>query len=144
MPAWPGGNCPDCGELVPTNIIHCPICRCLLNSELQVDSVEIPEFIPLQEISSMAEVDIRGYFLGCPICHKELRINRKYIGQRVSCNFCEAQFPLELSNRSIEKNAFYAPCPHCEKELRAAPKYLGHKVTCKHCKGLIEFVGELA
>ena len=139
MPAWPGGSCPSCGENVPANVIHCQYCRALLNTDLEPDSVEIPEFIPLQEISSMVEVEVLGYYLTCPVCKKELRIGKKYVGQRVSCNLCKAQFPLELSNAAIEQNGFYANCPHCEKELRAAPKYLGERLTCKLCGGLLHF-----
>ncbi len=52
MPAWPGGACPDCGDHMPANLITCQTCRALLNSELKVSFVDIPEFIPLQEVSA--------------------------------------------------------------------------------------------
>ena len=60
MPAWPGGPCPECGEVMPENLVHCQNCRALMNPDLKTDSVEIPEFIPLQEIGSMVEVKPKG------------------------------------------------------------------------------------
>lgn len=142
MTAWPGGNCPECGEYAPAKIIHCRNCRALLNPDLDPDSVEIPEFVPLREISAMVEVEARGYFISCPDCDRELRINRKYLGKRVSCKHCSAQFPLNFTNGSVKRRAVYTTCPHCEKELRAADKYLGEKVACKHCKGEIQLVDQ--
>ena len=38
MPAWPGGPCPNCGEDMPPNMVHCRECRTLLNPELERDS----------------------------------------------------------------------------------------------------------
>jgi hypothetical protein len=140
MPAWPGGPCPECGEHMPLNLIHCQNCRHLLNSDLEADSVEIPEFIPLQEIEDMLEVSPAGFFFGCPHCQRELRINGKYCGQRVKCKFCEAPFDLDLNNPRIEKVAFFADCPHCQVELRSSWKYLDTKVACKHCNGKLHFV----
>lgn len=144
MPAWPGGPCPACGEEMPENLIHCQNCRALLNTDLDPDSVEIPEFMPLREIESMVDVEPRGYFVGCPACRRELRINRKYTGQRVQCKYCAGQFELNLSNPKIGLNAIYAECPHCHQELRAHYKYLGAKVACRHCNGKIHFVESLS
>jgi hypothetical protein len=128
---------------MPENLIHCQNCRALLNPELESDSVEIPEFIPLQEISTMVEAELRGYYVACPQCERELRINRKYKGERVSCNFCEGQFVLDINSPKVKIAAFYTACPHCSDELRAATKYLGTKVACKHCGGKIHFVGKM-
>ena len=142
MPAWPGGPCPTCGEDMPENLIHCFTCRTLLNNDLESDSVEIPKFMPLQEISVMVDVPPRGYFVGCPDCGKELRINRKYIGQNVMCKHCDASFDFEVASGRLHVVAFFAACPACEEELRASPKYLGKKVMCKHCNGHLKFVDE--
>ena len=139
MPNWPGGPCPMCGEDMPENLIHCQSCRALLNPELQSDSVEIPSFIPLKEIESMVEVKARGHYVGCPKCGEELRINKKYIGERVICKFCDQRFEHVVSQSSKRLKAFFANCAHCEKELRAAPKYIGQRVLCKHCGGQIDF-----
>jgi hypothetical protein len=111
-----------------------------LNSDLEPDSVEIPEFIPLQEIEDMLEVPPTGFFFGCPHCQRELRIHSKYCGQRVKCKFCDAAFDLDLNNPRIEKVAFFADCPHCQTELRSSWKYLDTKVACKHCSGKLHFV----
>ena len=54
MPPWPGGPCPSCGEEMPERLIHCRTCRTLLNTDLDPDSVEIPAFVPLQEIETVA------------------------------------------------------------------------------------------
>ena len=140
MPAWPGGPCPQCGENMPENLIHCQNCRALLNDSLEMDSVEIRAFIPLQEIASMVEIKPKGYYVQCPHCTQELRINAKYAGQRVQCKICHAHYNLVLDSPQLTVKAFFADCPHCREELRVAYKYLGHKVACKHCEGKIHFV----
>lgn len=140
MPAWPGGPCPQCGEEMPEKLIHCQSCRALLNPELEKDSVEIPEFIPLQELESMVEVPLEGFYVLCPECHEELRINRKYVGKKVQCKMCEAPFQLELGNGHVQSKAFFTKCPTCHNELRAANKYIGEKVACKYCGGKLQLV----
>jgi uncharacterized protein (DUF983 family) len=140
MPAWPGGQCPECGEFMPENLIHCQICRALLNEELQTDRVEIPEFVPLTEIASMVEVQVKGYYVECPHCAQELRVKNKYVGMRVSCKICHAQYDLKLNSPDLVVRAFFADCPECQEELRVSQKYLGQKVACKHCEARIHFV----
>lgn len=128
---------------MPEALIHCQNCRELLNPDLETDSVEIPDFQPLQEISTMVEAELRGYFVQCPECERELRVNRKYKNERLQCNFCNGEFVLDVKNPRVNVVAFYSSCPHCSDELRAAVKYLGTKVACKHCGGKIHFVGNL-
>lgn len=140
MPRWPGGACPECGDYMPENLIHCQICRALLNDDLKPDSVEVPAFIPLHEIETMVEIDPAGYYTNCPICERELRIRRKYVGTQVRCKFCRGQFQFEPSGSNARAHAFFVDCPHCQDELRANVKYLGEKVVCKHCGGKIHFV----
>lgn len=135
MKAWPGGPCPDCGEEMPANLVHCRMCRALLNPDLHRSDVEIPAFFELKEIDSVKEVELAGFHIQCPHCEQELRINRKYTGQAVACRFCSGQFKLELRDRRVRLRACYAACPHCEKELRLAAKYVGQKVSCKFCDG---------
>jgi len=135
MSAWPGGPCPQCGENMPENLIHCQTCRALLNDELKADSVQIPEFIPLQEIESMVQLVLNGNYVLCSSCDKELRIHNKYIGQRVQCKFCKTPFTYD---EKVEVKAMYGRCPHCQEEVRAALKYSGMKVACKHCDGKIQ------
>jgi hypothetical protein len=139
MPPWPGGPCPGCGAEMPPNLIHCQECRHLLNSDLDTDSVEIPTFIPLQEISSMVEVEAAGYFVTCPHCDRELRIARKYVGENVQCKLCKKPFKMQLGAGGPKSDAFFTDCPHCKEELRAAHKYLGANAACKHCGGKIHF-----
>ena len=140
MPNWPGGECPSCGEWMPPNQVRCRNCRTLLNEDLKPDSVEIPQFFPLQEVGCMVEVSPTGYYILCPHCDKELQINRKYIGQGVSCKFCAGSFRFDLSGPTAKPVAFYSDCPHCQEELRVAIKYLGMKVACKLCSGKLHFV----
>lgn len=140
MPAWPGGPCPQCGEVMPENLIHCQSCRALLNEELDMDSVEIPEFIPLAEITAMVEVKAKGYYVLCPHCTQELRVNAKYLGLYVSCKICHAQYNLKLDSPELTVKAFFADCPECGEELRVSQKYMGQKVACKHCHARIHFV----
>jgi hypothetical protein len=140
MPAWPGGPCPQCGDEMPKNLVHCRTCRALLNDDLDPDSVEIPEFISLKEIASMVEVELDGYYVACPHCKRELRVGSKYVDEKVQCKFCDSLFAMDFANPTLKMKAFYSTCPHCKEELRAAPKYMGMKVACKHCGGKIHFV----
>ena len=125
---------------MPANLIHCMSCRALLNLELESDSVEIPMFVPLQEIECVIDLKPRGYFLGCPHCDKELRVNAKYLGETVGCKWCNGKFQLDLKNPAIETQAYYGDCPYCQKELRVGKKYVGMKVACKFCGGKIKVV----
>lgn len=142
MPAWLGGPCPECGEDMPANLIHCQTCRALLNVELDKSSVVIPAFIPLQEIDNMEQVAPRGFHIDCPHCERELRISRKYAGQQVQCKFCKGPFKLDLSKKLIVVRAFYTDCPHCSEELWISTKYLGEKVACKLCGGRIHLISD--
>lgn len=140
MPAWPGGKCPECGDEMPARLVHCQNCGALLNPELETDTVEIPAFVPLQEIATMVEVEPKGYYADCPDCGKELRIAAKYVGQRVACKFCDKPFKLLLGSPDLTVSWFYADCHECGEELRVANKYIGEKVACKHCNAKIHFV----
>lgn len=140
MPAWPGGPCPSCGEEMPERLIHCFNCRALLNTDLEPDSVEIPEFVPLKEIGAESEettirIPVRGHYLHCPNCSRELRVNSKFLGKPVTCKQCEGSFTLDFENPRIEKIGIYVYCPHCNDRLRMAQKYVGIRVACKACKG---------
>lgn len=143
MPAWPGGPCPNCGDEMPLNMIHCRSCRTLLNPELERDSVEVPVFIPLQEIGAMIEIVPTGIFTSCPKCSQELKINRKYLGQRVQCKFCEAPLQLDPASPNVTEADVYSKCAHCEQDLRFARKYIGVKVACRYCTGKLHIVSEL-
>ncbi|MBX3444822.1 MAG: hypothetical protein KF774_20650 [Planctomyces sp.] len=138
MPAWPGGDCPECGEQMPANVIRCATCRALLNNDLAIKPIVPPEFVPLPEIATSSDVSLRGVYLPCPACTRELRISQNLFGQRVQCRFCH--HPFDLKRESAAPLAGYASCPHCHQELRAAPKYLGIKVSCRHCGGSIRLV----
>ena len=142
MPPWPGGPCPACGEVMPERLIHCRNCRTLLNSDLEPDSVEIPEFMPLQEIEAVAELPLRGYYVLCPHCSRELRVNRKFIDKQVSCKQCSGDFVLdfERDGGKIRKVGIYVYCPHCSDRLRMSIKYLGTKVACKSCSGRLKAI----
>lgn len=135
MPAWPGGPCPNCGEDMPAAMLRCRNCRTMLNTDLEFSSVEIPAFIPLPELDSMAEIEPQGIIFPCPKCEKELKIARKYFGERVACKFCEADFRLDPALPAVKQADVYSKCPHCAKDLRFDPKYLGHKVACRFCGG---------
>ena len=141
MPAWPGGPCPECGEFMPENLIHCQACRALLNDDLQLDSVEIPHFQPLQELDVTLDAPVAGYYVHCPHCRRELRVGEKYVGADVCCKFCKEGFALNLSDKRLGVDSLYCDCPYCHKHLRASMKYRGMKVACKLCGGKI-FIGD--
>jgi len=130
--AWQGGPCPECGDEMPANLVHCQSCRALLNIELTEDSVQIPEFVPLREINPADIAHVQGHYVRCPECQDELRINVKHRGVNVTCRFCSQTFTYD---KSITVKAAYSSCPHCEKELRAGIKYVGQSVTCRFCSG---------
>lgn len=140
MPEWPGGPCPACGEDTPARVVHCRNCRTLLNNDLQEDSVEIPQFIPMQELDCKVELAPRGTYLLCPHCDQELRINTKYVGEQVSCKHCEGTFLIDLTNPATVIRGYYCDCPHCDKELRIGKKYTGIEVACKFCSGKLKLI----
>ena len=140
MPAWPGGECPQCGEHMPPALVHCQNCRVLLNSELRISSVDIPEFFPLREIPISSRVQTHGYYIQCPHCDQELRIARKYEGEHVRCKFCTKPFRFDLAALGVDRYMAYADCPHCSKELKMSNKYLGMEVACKICSGHIQLM----
>lgn len=140
MPAWPGGPCPECGEDMPANLVRCVSCRALLNHELVVPDIIAPEFVPLTEVEAVVDARIVGFFVECPHCRKELRINARYHGNYVACKLCQGQFEFRVNPPRVRVLAFYSNCPHCAKELRAAEKYKGVNVACKFCNGGLRFV----
>jgi hypothetical protein len=125
---------------MPPRLIHCQTCGALLNSDLQPPEVELPEFVPLQEVASMLDVKPVGFYIGCPHCSRELRIHGKYRGERGQCKFCRKPFDFSSDTTGLAQIAFYAQCPHCQKEIRAAQKYMGARVACKLCEGPLHFV----
>jgi uncharacterized protein (DUF983 family) len=122
---------------MPEKLIHCRNCRTLLNTDLDPDSVEIPQFVPLQEIEAVVELSLRGYYVQCPHCSRELRVNRKFLGKKVTCKQCAGHFVLSFDDGPgrVEKVGIYVYCPHCSDRLRMSSKYLGIKVACKACSG---------
>lgn len=120
---------------MPARLVHCRSCRAMLNSELSDDSIVIPEFFPLPEVSTLRTAHPRGSYVTCPGCSAELRVHNKYRGLKVQCKHCDRLF---LYGPQVAITAVYMPCPHCEQEIRASLKYLGSKVACLHCSGHLE------
>ena len=94
----------------------------------------------MMELDCKVEMPPRGMFLDCPNCQQELRINKKYVGQQVSCKHCEGTLMLDLARVTNTVRAYYGDCPHCQKELRIGKKYTGVDVVCKFCGGKIKLV----
>ena len=140
MPAWPGGPCPECGDDMPARMIRCRTCRALLNSELVPREIEYPEFVPLKEVLAVVDVPMRGDFIRCPKCSRELRISIKFRGKKFSCRHCDHPFDLNVGTPAVTRLGVYAPCPHCTQELRAAERFIGMNVSCKFCDGAIRIV----
>jgi len=112
----------------------------MLNDELELDSVEIPPFMPLPELETLAKVPPRGYYIGCPHCRKKLRINKQYLNKKLNCKKCHETFTFKLSNSKIKKLGFYLDCPSCEERLKVPQKYAGQKVRCKRCETNIQLI----
>lgn len=93
----------------------------------------------MADTANIADADPVGVYIDCPNCRRELRISRKYDGQRVQCKFCTGQFRFATSSPAIQRRAFFVSCPHCLRELRASDKYLGKRAACKNCGGKIQF-----
>ncbi len=142
MPAWPGGLCPECGDQMPARLIRCASCRALLNSELVPKEIEYPDFVPLREVLAVVDARVKGDFIRCPQCTRELRISVKFRSRRVSCRHCEHTFDLHIGGPTVKRIGVYAPCPHCTQELRAAERYIGVNVSCKFCNGAIRIVDQ--
>lgn len=158
MAAWPGGNCPDCGDFMPPNLITCQTCRAMLNSELKVSVVDIPDFIPLQELDEcdleksdtaiiaqsskpvglqVLLIEPRGVYYKCPGCNQELKIPKQFMGAKVQCNHCSHNFQMDLQNEPARVAATYVDCPYCQQRIRASKKMNNHNVQCLHCQGAL-------
>lgn len=146
MPAWPGGDCPECGEEMPANLVHCQMCRALLNPELERPEIEVPEFQPLREVNPNEEVkDVRfvrpqKFFVNCIRCQQELKIAARYLDHSVLCNFCDYPFDVEFHTTRLTLLGVETDCPHCNQTLRAANQYLGHTVACNFCTGKLSII----
>jgi len=155
MPSWPGGPCPECGDTMPPNLITCRTCRALLNSDLQQNYVDIPTFIPLEEIGSeeqsssssiimQSELDLRprilltpakGVYIVCPKCQQELKVPRQYLGANVQCNHCDNLFQATVNEDLEGIRGTYIDCPHCNRRVRASRELTNQNVQCNHCGG---------
>ena len=62
-----------------------------------------------------------GHYIECPHCQLELRINRRFLGQRVCCKFCNGLFLHDLNDPGIRVVAVYTTCPHCAEDIRDDP-----------------------
>jgi hypothetical protein len=142
MPAWPGGPCPECGDQMPARLIRCATCRALLNSELVPREIEYPDFVPLREVLAVVDAPVKGDFIKCPQCTRELRISLKFRGKKVSCRHCSHAFRLQIGTPEVTRLGVYAPCPHCKQELRASERYISMNVSCKFCNGAIRIVDQ--
>jgi Zn finger protein HypA/HybF involved in hydrogenase expression len=129
---------------MPERMIHCRNCRALLNTDLESDSVEIPEFVPLREIdNNFVEARLRGYYIDCPHCRRELRVNTKYAGRNLTCKSCRGEFLFALDGEhAVARTGLYVRCPHCKDRLRMTLKYIGLRVLCKACQGKLMVVEE--
>lgn len=140
MPAWPGGPCPNCGEDIPANIVSCRNCRQLLNSDLQRDSIHEPEFVPLTELSTRLEVEVRGMYVACPLCRNDLKIHLKHLGHKVQCKTCDGTFRLKKDMPQVLTGEYYCDCGHCGERLRFSRKYVDSTVSCKFCHGHLQIL----
>jgi hypothetical protein len=118
---------------MPAKMVRCRKCRTLLNTDLDPDSVEIPQFVPLQELDSYQVIQPIGCYLLCPHCDTELRVGVKYIGQGVACNHCKGVFKIDPASDVSGPRGFYCDCPQCKQRLRLSKKYIDIKVSCKFC-----------
>ena len=108
----------------------------MLNSDLESDSIEIPAFVPLKELDAHVEIPIRGYYVHCTSCQRELRINARFAGRKVTCKHCQGGFRFRPEDPVQSENlSYYVNCPHCSERLRMSRRYLDTKVVCKSCKG---------
>ena len=156
MSAWPGGACPDCGDFMPPNLITCQTCRAMLNSDLKLNIVDVPDFIPLQEIDpcdlddsdtaiipadppaaklKVLQIEARGIYFLCAGCHQELKIPKQFMKSKIQCKHCSHDFKIKLQDDINRIVATYVNCPHCEQRIRASKNLTNRNIQCEHCHG---------
>ena len=156
MAAWPGGDCPDCGDFMPSNLITCQTCRAMLNSALKISVVDVPTFVPLPEIdpNELSESDTvilsatpqkarlqvllvepRGIYYQCRGCDNELKIPKQFMNSKVQCKHCSHGFQMDLKRDISRVSSTYVDCPYCQQRIRAPRKMANSNVQCKHCQG---------
>ena len=152
MPKWPGGACPACGSYMPPRQIHCRECLALLDPDLESDprhsqwhrtyrrstETAVPDFVPLQEISSAAVLVKRGYLFSCPHCSEELKARTEYVGRTIACKTCQRRLKFQPGSEQTPISGLFGDCPYCSARVRVASKYIGSQLKCAACEGQIE------
>ncbi len=139
MPAWDGGECPECGTYMPANLIHCQSCRARLNLDLAEIHVEIPDFVPLPELNMGSEP--RGEFSPTEE-DSPPALRSPAIGGREAARALPSTTdgPGDDADQGDMHSALivpvlgvFVPCPHCAAELKVSRELIGQRVACRHC-----------
>ncbi|MEQ9411543.1 MAG: STAS domain-containing protein [Fuerstiella sp.] len=78
-----------------------------------------------------------GYFVACPVCHREQQISKHLLGKAATCTGCHAAIHVDSSLLQTATDIF-CTCPHCHDQLRLDRGQLSRSVTCKFCERQFE------
>lgn len=109
-----------------------------LDRMLNLNDVEIGSWeASAADGAEVFPVALGGYFVGCPSCGAEHRIDKHDLGIRVTCQDCLAKHTVS-AEMLHDAPHIYAECPQCEGDLRLLHEDLRKVLTCEHCDAAIE------
>jgi len=114
-----------------------------LDSMIHVNEIQLP---PRDDSSAVTAVSasassknaaVLGYFVPCPHCGEEQKIDKHLLGDDTRCDDCRREFHVRAD---LLQSATYlfVDCPHCRREIRFARKYLAKPVACNFCDGVLQ------
>lgn len=109
-----------------------------LNRLMHVNEIEIGSWESQNPAGeAVGAVALGGYFVDCPTCGAEHRLDKHDLGIRLTCETCNARHTIS-AEMMREASFLYATCPTCRKELRIPHGDLKTVLTCDHCESNLE------
>ncbi len=108
-----------------------------LNRMLHVNELEIGSWDTGPAGETVGAVALGGYFVDCPSCGAEHRVDKHDLGVRLTCEDCQARHTVS-AEMLHDASHVYAECSECHKELRIAHSDLKTVLTCDHCETNLE------
>ena len=109
-----------------------------LNRMLHVNELEIGSWESAsQPGETIGKVALGGYFVDCPSCQAEHRVDKHDLGVRLTCEDCQARHTIS-AEMLHDASHIYAECSGCPQEVRIPHGDLKTVLTCDHCETNLE------
>lgn len=111
-----------------------------LNRMLHCNDIEIGSWVAADDNvagDQIVAVSLGGYFVDCPSCGTEHRVDKHDLGIRLTCDDCQARHNVS-AEMLRDATHVYAECSECHNELRIPHADLRTVLTCDHCEANLE------